>query len=109
MIPYLYTTDLTLAKIDWTPIYGGESTKTIQDLPDGPGSFPWEKMMRNEYVHDLQVEDGHKIRADLKPLEVVQRDGASFKVDGYGIEWQKWSFRVGFNVSRPSKFQGSLS
>ena len=42
------------------------------------------------------------MRTDLKPLNVVQPEGASFKVTKVGetgeiIEWQKWSFRVGYN------------
>jgi primary-amine oxidase len=36
-------------------------------------------------------------RAGLKPLEVSQSKGTSFTVNGYEVEWQKWSFRVGFN------------
>ena len=55
-------------------------------------------MVANEYHHDLQTE---RIRNDLKELEVLQKNGPSFKVDGYHVEWQKWSFMVGFNVSRP--------
>ncbi|ETN44234.1 uncharacterized protein HMPREF1541_10785 [Cyphellophora europaea CBS 101466] len=38
------------------------------------------------------------LRTDVKPLNVVQPDGPSFKVsDESLIEWQKWRFRVGFN------------
>ena len=36
------------------------------------------------------------VRSDLKPLEIVQRDGPSFTVDGYEVRWQKWKFRLGF-------------
>jgi primary-amine oxidase len=42
-----------------------------------------------EYVQDL--------RTDLKPLEIIQPEGASFQVlDGYEIRWQKWQMRIGF-------------
>lgn len=38
------------------------------------------------------------IRDDLKPLAVVQPEGASFSVvDGNRIEWQKWTMRLTFN------------
>jgi primary-amine oxidase len=37
-----------------------------------------------------------KFRPGLKPLEVVQRDGASFTVDGHEVRWQNWRFRIGF-------------
>ena len=35
-------------------------------------------------------------RPGLKPLEIVQPDGPSFTVDGWGVEWCGWRFRVGF-------------
>lgn len=37
-----------------------------------------------------------QVRGDLKPLEIVQRDGPSFTVDGHEVRWQKWRFRIGF-------------
>lgn len=36
-------------------------------------------------------------RTDIKPLDVVQPEGPSFKVSGNLIDWQKWQIRVGFN------------
>ncbi|KAG9233595.1 copper amine oxidase-like protein [Amylocarpus encephaloides] len=48
-----------------------------------------------EYVPELL---GNGTRKDLKPLNVIQPDGASFTVtDESLVEWQKWRFRVGFN------------
>lgn len=48
-----------------------------------------------EYVPEL-LPNG--VRTDLKPLNVVQPDGASFTVtDESLVEWQKWRFRVTFN------------
>jgi primary-amine oxidase len=42
-----------------------------------------------EYVKDL--------RTDVKPLEIIQPEGASFEVrDGHEIRWQKWRMRIGF-------------
>jgi len=35
-------------------------------------------------------------RTDLKPLEIVQPEGPSFKVDDHEISWQKWTIRIGF-------------
>ena len=37
-----------------------------------------------------------KFREDLKPLEITQTEGPSFKVDGWSVVWQKWHLRVGF-------------
>ncbi|KAF3330159.1 copper amine oxidase 1 [Carex littledalei] len=35
-------------------------------------------------------------RSDLKPLQILQPEGPSFRVNGYFVEWQKWNFRIGF-------------
>jgi primary-amine oxidase len=49
----------------------------------------------SEYVPELLTQEPRK---DLKELNVVQPDGASFTVtDQNLIEWQKWRFRVTFN------------
>jgi primary-amine oxidase len=37
------------------------------------------------------------LRDDIRPLEIVQPEGASFTLDGNGLRWQKWSLRAGFN------------
>lgn len=47
-----------------------------------------------EWHHGLQTQPA---RVDLKPLTVQQPLGASFKVDGHLVTWQKWRFRLGFN------------
>lgn len=39
-----------------------------------------------------------KLRTDIKPLDIQQPEGASFKVDGYQVAWQKWNFVIGFNA-----------
>ncbi|XP_070033576.1 diamine oxidase [copper-containing] 1, peroxisomal-like isoform X3 [Nicotiana tomentosiformis] len=35
-------------------------------------------------------------RSDVKPLQIIQLEGPSFRVNGNYVEWQKWNFRVGF-------------
>ncbi|XP_026381524.1 uncharacterized protein LOC113276172 isoform X1 [Papaver somniferum] len=35
-------------------------------------------------------------RSDVKPLQIIQPEGPSFRVNGQFVEWQKWNFRVGF-------------
>jgi primary-amine oxidase len=37
-----------------------------------------------------------KPRTDLKPLDIVQKEGVSFKVEGWKVTWQNWSFDVGY-------------
>ncbi|EOO03406.1 putative copper amine oxidase 1 protein [Phaeoacremonium minimum UCRPA7] len=74
----------------------------IDILPTGLDSKiepikPWQPVPANEYIPEA-----HNMRPDLKPLRVVQPEGASFTVDkyselGHTISWQKWQFKVGFN------------
>ncbi|CAA0826695.1 Copper amine oxidase family protein [Striga hermonthica] len=35
-------------------------------------------------------------RSDVKPLQIIQPEGPSFRVNGQYVEWQKWNFRIGF-------------
>lgn len=86
-----------------SPVISTETKKVIRidHLPTGKdntisGPQPWEPKPANEYVPEYQT-----LRTDLKPLQVVQPEGASFAVTQQGtssiIEWQKWQFRLGFN------------
>jgi primary-amine oxidase len=59
--------------------------------------------MRGNYSADALDDPGNVpylpegVRSDVKPLDVVQPEGSSFKVVGNLVEWQKWRLRVGFN------------
>jgi len=86
--PVVDVETLKVARIDLLPTGADHQTKATQPLEIEPA---------NEYTPEH-----HQLRTDLKPLNVVQPEGASFKVIQSGetgkiIEWQKWSFRVGFN------------
>ena len=48
-----------------------------------------------EYIPRLVP--GQRLRSDVKPLEIVQPEGASFSLEGNLLQWQKWSLRIGFN------------
>lgn len=37
-------------------------------------------------------------RTTLKPIEITQPDGPSFRVEGSLVNWENWSLRVGFNA-----------
>jgi primary-amine oxidase len=37
-------------------------------------------------------------RRDIKPLEITQPEGPSFRVEGRQVHWQNWSLVVGFNA-----------
>jgi primary-amine oxidase len=86
-----------------SPVISAETKELlrIDYLPTGKDNTitdpkPWQQRPANEYVSEYQ-----ELRTDLKPLNVVQPQGASFAVTEQGtsniIEWQKWQFRVGFN------------
>ena len=73
----------------------------IDNLPTGTnekvkGAQPYKIHDDSEYVTESR-----QLRNDLKPLHVVQPEGASFTVtqqdQSSTVNWQKWSFRLGFN------------
>ncbi|EPS66989.1 hypothetical protein M569_07787, partial [Genlisea aurea] len=35
-------------------------------------------------------------RSDVKPLQILQPEGPSFRIRDHYVEWQKWNFRIGF-------------
>ena len=51
-------------------------------------------MREANYDHALRTE----FRAPLKPLDVVQPEGASFVLEGHRITWDKWELVIGFNA-----------
>ncbi|KAI1463721.1 copper amine oxidase [Daldinia caldariorum] len=64
-----------------------------------PGGEP-KKLFENcgpaEYIPELLDQP---LRTDMKPINVIQPEGASFKVHADNlVEWQKWRFRVGFTA-----------
>jgi primary-amine oxidase len=85
--PVVATETMTVIRIDHLPTGADETVKDTQ---------PYKIRPPNEYTPEHQ-----ELRTDLKPLQVVQPEGASFTVSKQGtssvIDWQKWHFRVGFN------------
>jgi primary-amine oxidase len=43
------------------------------------------------------VEAAGPMRADLKPIEILQPEGPSFSVRGHEVRWQKWRLRLGWS------------
>lgn len=41
--------------------------------------------------------DQTKAEVRLRDLAITQKDGPSFTVDGWGIRWERWRLRVGFD------------
>jgi primary-amine oxidase len=63
----------------------------VIDLTDEDPVVPIPRKKRNYGAHE-----NRSPRTDIKPLNIEQPDGPSFKVAGWKVDWQKWSFRVGF-------------
>ena len=87
--PVIHGVTMELLRIEYLPT-GIDNSK-----PETP--LPWTLKPANEYINEK-----HELRKDLKPLQVVQPEGASFTVQkvgetGYTLAWQKWTLRVGFN------------
>lgn len=87
--PVVDTADMKVIRIDIMPTGADHTVKPIG---------PYEIQPPNEYTPEHQG-----LRTDLKPLNVLQPEGPSFKTTKIGetgeiIEWQKWFFRVGFNA-----------
>ena len=87
-----------------SPVINASTMKVtrIDILPTGADntikeSTKYKVQPPNEYVPECTT-----LRTDLKPLNVIQPEGASFQVtnfseQGHAISWQKWEFKVGFN------------
>jgi primary-amine oxidase len=85
--PVISTETMKVIRIDLLPTGADNTLKPTSKFKVNPP---------NEYIPEAQ-----KLRTDLKPLNVIQPEGASFKVRTEGtssvLNWQKWQFRVGFN------------
>ncbi|KAK1829344.1 copper amine oxidase, partial [Podospora conica] len=87
--PVIDPTTLELIRIDILPTGHDATVKPVA---------PWQTVPPSEYIPEAQP----SLRADLKPLQVVQPEGASFTVEPFSelgrlIRWQKWDLKVGFN------------
>lgn len=86
--PVISAETMKVTRIDYMPTGADHTTKEPS---------PYKVQPANEYIPEAQ-----DLRKDLKPLNVIQPEGASFKVSqfseqGHTVAWQKWTFKVGFN------------
>jgi primary-amine oxidase len=85
--PVVSTSTMEVIRVDIVPTGADNTIKPVEKYKIQPP---------NEYIPEAQT-----LRTDLKPLNVVQPEGASFQVQEEGtssvVSWQKWTFRVGFN------------
>lgn len=88
--PVLDCNNYNVIRIDQLPTGRDNSTAPLQ---------PWKPAPANEYIPEHQA-----LRTDLKPLHVVQPEGASFTIEPIGdatlhkIAWQKWTLFLHYNA-----------
>ncbi|GAC50751.1 primary-amine oxidase [Gordonia aichiensis] len=48
----------------------------------------------NPTCDNYTADHNQPLRADIKPLDIIQPEGVSFTLDGPQMNWQKWRFRI---------------
>jgi primary-amine oxidase len=66
----------------------------VQPVPTGKANYSAAKIADPANVPCFP--DGP--RTTVKPLDITQREGPSFTIDGYHLSWQKWDLRIGFTA-----------
>ncbi|KAI0011419.1 copper amine oxidase [Xylariaceae sp. FL0662B] len=93
IIPVMDVASRKLVRIDRLAT-GGIGDSLYAESRIGKPKKLFEHSKPAEYVPELL---DRPLRTDLKPINVTQPEGASFKVHADNlVEWQKWRFRVGF-------------
>lgn len=91
LIPVMEWATKKIVRVDRLPTGGSEDGHEPAVRSDKPKQL-FAKSVPAEYAPELLEIPA---RDDLKPLNVVQPEGASFNVHPDGlIEWQKWRFRI---------------
>ncbi|RYO74139.1 hypothetical protein DL766_005631 [Monosporascus sp. MC13-8B] len=81
--------------LDFCPIFDSVKQEIIDiDIPKV--RRPLSKSQPINY-HQVAVEKAGGYRNDLKPINITQPEGVSFKMTGRELEWQNWQFHIGFN------------
>ncbi|RYP66193.1 hypothetical protein DL771_007926 [Monosporascus sp. 5C6A] len=81
--------------LDFCPIFDSVKQEII-DIDVPKVRRPLSKAQPINY-HPAAVEKAGGYRNDLKPINITQPEGVSFKMSGRELEWQNWKFHIGFN------------
>jgi primary-amine oxidase len=92
---------------DFCPIVDTENGKVISiDIPKIRRPLP--KSAISQYLPGFVAEEHGYLRTDLKPLEVVQPEGVSYKIRGREIEWQNFKVSRSLTQTNPSFTSASI-
>ncbi|KAF2456822.1 copper amine oxidase [Lineolata rhizophorae] len=81
--------------LDFCPVFNADTHEVIHiDVPKV--RRPVSKAPPNNY-HAAAIEAEGGFRNDLKPINITQPEGVSFKMDGRVLSWQNWKVHIGFN------------
>jgi len=81
--------------LDFCPIFDADQQKIIHiDIPKTRRPLNTAPPI-NYHAEAIKKEGG--FRNDLKPINITQPEGVSFKLDGRTLTWQNWSVHIGFN------------
>ncbi|KAI0403132.1 copper amine oxidase [Xylaria palmicola] len=93
LIPVMDFTTKELIRVDRLATGGTGDSLYPSPVAEKPKKL-FEHGKTAEYVPELL---DRPLRTDLKPIDITQPEGASFKVHPDNlIEWQRWRFRIGF-------------
>lgn len=93
IIPVMDVATKKLVRVDRLAT-GGHNDGFHQPPPEEKPRKLFANSSAAEYVPELL---DRPFRTDLKPINITQPEGASFKVHSDNlVEWQKWRFRIGF-------------
>ncbi|KAI3398377.1 hypothetical protein diail_9469 [Diaporthe ilicicola] len=82
--------------LDFCPIYDADKQAIIAiDVPKVRRPLSTAPAINYTPSHVDGKEGGY--RHDLKPINITQPEGVSFKLTGREIEWQSWKMHIGFN------------
>ncbi|KAF4121384.1 primary-amine oxidase [Geosmithia morbida] len=83
--------------LDFCPIYDSNKGEIIAiDVPKVRRPLRRDVKAINYHPEAVRQQSGG-YRTDLRPINITQPEGVSFRLSGREIEWQNWKMHIGFN------------